>query len=57
MAEPFRVAYVFRDGLAYLQRRHGYQQKRRPRRARLADHIRLQHVFISRLQMGRRSFV
>src|SRR4029077_3241409 len=57
MAEPFRVAYVFRDGLAYLQRRHGYQQKRRARRARLADHIRLQHVSVPRFQMGRWNFV
>jgi len=57
MAQSLRVAHMRRDALAHLQRRNGHQQKRRARRARLADHVRLQHVFVSSLEMGRRSFV
>src|SRR5262249_2421996 len=40
-----------------LQRRDGNQQKRRPRGARLADHLRLQYVFVSGFEMGGRNFV
>ena len=57
MAEPIRVAHVRRDGAADLQRRNGYQQRRRARRSRLADDIRLQHVFVSHLEVGWRNFI
>ena len=57
MAEPIRMADLRRHAPAHLQRRNGHQQKRRPRCARLADHVRLQHVFVSGLEMGRRNFV
>ncbi len=57
MAEPIRMADLRRHALTHLQRRNGHQQKCRARRARLADHVRLQHVFVSRLEMGRRNFI
>ena len=57
LAQPVRVAYMRRNAIADLQRRNGHQQKRRARRAGLADHIRLQHVFVSDFEMGRRNFV
>ena len=57
MAQPFRLAHVRRDAPANLQRRHGHEQERRPGRARLADDVRLQHVSVSRFQMGRWNFV
>jgi len=57
MPEPIRMADLRRHALAHLQRWNGHQQKRRARGARLADHIRLQHVFVSGLEMGRRNFV
>ena len=41
MVEPVRMAYMRRNAIADLQWRNGYQQKRRARRARLADHVRL----------------
>ena len=51
------MAYMRRHAPADLQRRNGDQQKRRARRAGLADHLRLQHVFVSDFKMGRRNFV
>src|SRR5438046_10709658 len=57
MAEPIRVAYMRGDAPAHLQWRDGDQQECWPRRTRLADHIRLQHVSIPSLEMGRRNFV
>ena len=57
MAQPIRMAYMRRNASADLQRRHGHQQKRRTGRAGLADHVRLQHVFVSDFKMGRRNFV
>ena len=46
-----------RDALPDLQRRNGHEQRRWPGRARLADHVRLQHVFLSGFEMGRRNFL
>ena len=57
MAEPIRMADLRRHAPAHLQRRNGHQQKCGARRARLADHVRLQHVFVPGLEMGRRNFV
>jgi len=57
MVEPVRMDYVHRHAPADLQRRDGDQQKRGARSARLADHVRLQHVFISDFEMGWRNFV
>ena len=45
------------DALAHLQRRDGDKQRGRSRCARLADDLRLQHVFLSGLEMGRRNFL
>ena len=57
MAEPIRMADLRRHAPAHLQRRNGHQQKRRPRCARLADHVRLQHVSVSGLEMDRWSVI
>ena len=57
MAEPIRMADLRRHAPAHLQRWNGHQQKRRAGGARLADHVRLQHVFVSGLEVGWRNFV
>ncbi len=41
LAQPLRMADVRCNAPADLQRRHGDEQKRRARRAGLADHVRL----------------
>jgi len=57
MAEPIRMADLRRHAAPHLQRRNGHQQECRARCARLADHVWLQHVFVSCLEMGRRNFI
>ncbi len=44
------------DASSHLQRRNGDEQRSRPRRARLADDFRLQHVFLSRSRNGSAEF-
>ena len=57
MVEPIRMANMRGHTPADLQRGNGDEQKRRARSAGLADHVRLQHVSISGIEMGRRNFV
>ena len=57
MAEPIRMADLRRHAAAHLQRRNGHQQECRARRARLADHVWLQHVFVPVFEMDRRRSV
>ena len=57
LAQSLRLVYRSRDAAFDLQRRNGHEQERRSRRARLADHVRLQHVFVSGLEMDRRRSV
>ena len=57
MAESIRMADLRRHAPAHLQRGNGDEQKCRARCARLADHVRLQHVLVSGLAMGRRNLI
>ena len=57
MAEPVRLVYCRRHSLSDLQRRNGYQQRSWAGCARLADHIRLQHVHVSGFEMGWRNIL
>src|ERR1044072_8597370 len=57
MAQPLRVVHRVRDPVVDLQRRNGDEQRRWTRRARLADHVWLQHVLVSRFKMDRWSFL
>src|SRR2546421_3085274 len=51
LAQSFRLVHRVRDAVADLQRRNGDKQKRWTRCARLADHVWLQYVFVSSLEM------
>src|SRR5215510_5280951 len=57
MAEPFRMVSLCGRFVADLQWRDGHKQKRWARRTGLADHVWLQHVSVSRLEMGRWNLV
>ena len=57
MVEPFCVADLRRHAPADLQWRNGDEQKRRARGPGLADHVRLEHVFVSGFKMGRWNLV
>ena len=57
IAQSICLAYVHRHTPADLQRGNGDEQKRRARGPGLADHVRLQHVFVSGFKMGRWNLV
>ena len=57
MAEPFHMVPLRGRAAPHLQWRNGHEQKSRSRSAGLADHVRIQHVSVSRLKMGRRNLV
>jgi len=57
LAELFHMVPLRGRAASHLQWRNGHEQKRRSRSAGLADHVRIQHVSVSGLQMGRRNLV